>query len=507
MNPAPAPSVERIELAPGLTISRVLTGLWQIADMEKEGEPVDPAATARAMEPYVEEGLTTFDMADHYGSAEDVAGLFRERFSDGRPVELFTKWVPKPGPVSRADVRAAVERALERLRGPTLDLLQFHAWSYPDPRWLDCLFWLQELKEEGRIRHLGLTNVDTVHLRMALDTGIEVISNQVCYSLLDRRPESGMGALCARRGVGILAYGTVAGGFLTERWVGTPEPEIEDLESWSRMKYKRFIDEAGGWELFQGLLDAVRSVAEKHGVSMANVACRWVLDRPGVAGIIVGAHLGRRDYLDDNLRVFALELDEEDRARLEEASGALEPVPGDCGDEYRRPPYLTAAGDLSDHFETFPPPYEPVEGEEGRARVLSGTIWEETAGFARAVRSGRTIRVSGTTATHGDRAIGGPSPVSQTHFVLDKIEGAIRSLGGRIEDVVRTRIFLPEGVAWEGVARAHGERFEGIHPANTLVRAGLVSEEALVEIEAEAVIPEGRAASPEGGFPRDEERR
>ena len=121
--------VERWNITADLSISRVLTGLWQIADMERDGRKLDPAATARAMEPYVQAGFTTFDMADHYGSAEVIAGLFaREHGHDG--VQLFTKWVPRPGPADRDDVRKAVQTALERLRSDRLDLLQFHAWNY-----------------------------------------------------------------------------------------------------------------------------------------------------------------------------------------------------------------------------------------------------------------------------------------------------------------------------------------------------------------------------------------
>src|SRR6188472_2874615 len=98
------PAVERLALAPDLSISRVLTGLWQIADMEREGRALDPDATARALLPYVEAGITTFDMADHYGSAEIVAS----RLGGPLSVQRFTKWVPKPGPLTLADARAAV---------------------------------------------------------------------------------------------------------------------------------------------------------------------------------------------------------------------------------------------------------------------------------------------------------------------------------------------------------------------------------------------------------------
>jgi aryl-alcohol dehydrogenase-like predicted oxidoreductase len=479
--------VERIELAPGLSISRVLTGLWQIADMERGGAMVDLEATAQAMRPYVNAGITSFDMADHYGSAEVVCGAYRAS-QESEEAQFLTKWVPEPGPVTSEGVRFAVERALRRLRTDVLDLLQFHAWSYADPGWLDCLFQLQELRDEGLIRHLGLTNVDAAHLSMALESGIEVVSNQISYSLLDSRARGDMAELCERRGVGILAFGTLAGGFLTERWVGAEEPGDRELETWSQMKYKRFIDAAGGWVRFQSLLEVVRSVAERHGVSMATVAVRTVLDRPAVAGVIVGARLGERNHVDDTLRVFDLDLDEGSRAEIDEASALMAPIPGGCGDEYRTPPFLTASGDLSHHFQTLPAPYPVRLGEDGRSRALSGTIWEGLAGFSRAVRTGDRVLVSGTTATHGERLIGGADPAAQTHFCIDKIEGALRSLGASLEDVVRTRVFIRRVDDWEPVSRAHGQRFGHVGPANTLVQAGLIGEGYLVEMEAEAMV-------------------
>jgi aryl-alcohol dehydrogenase-like predicted oxidoreductase/enamine deaminase RidA (YjgF/YER057c/UK114 family) len=481
------PTPERTELAPGLTISRVLTGLWEVADMEREGRTLDAEAAADAMAEHVRAGLTTFDMADHYGSAELIAGTYRVR--EGRPpAELLTKWVPDPGPITEASVRAAVERALERLRTDALDLLQVHAWSYADPAWLDCLFFLQELKDEGLIRHLGLTNFDTDHLGVVLASGIEVVSNQVSYSLLDSRARGAMTELCDRHGVKLLAFGTVAGGLLTERWLDQPEPSVADLDTWPRMKYKRFIEAAGGWGAFQNVLRAVDRSARRLGVSMANVACRAILERPAVAGVIVGARLGERHHIEDTLRLFDFQLDEESVADLEEALAGLRPIPGDCGDEYRKPPFLTAAGDLSHHIEELPAPYPVVEEPDGRTRCLSGTVWEDLAGFSRAVRKGRRILVSGTTATHGTRAIGGTDPAAQTHACIDKIEGALLSLGARLEDVVRTRIYIRHEEDWEAVSRAHGRRFAHVRPANTLVQVGLIGEGYRVEMEAEAVV-------------------
>jgi aryl-alcohol dehydrogenase-like predicted oxidoreductase len=296
--------IERISLAPGLTIARALTGLWQIADMERDGRELDPAVAARAMQPYVDAGLTTFDMADHYGSAEIVAGTFRTAGGyDASQVQCLTKWVPEPGPVSAADVRAAIDRACARLRTDRIDLLQFHAWTFADPRWLDALWLLEAERDAGRIGAIGLTNFDTAHLRVAIASGIRLASNQVSGSLIDTRFTRKLAPYASQHGVGILCYGTVLGGFLSERWLGAPEPQWDALETWSQMKYGRFIRTAGGWEKFQGVLRAAHTVAAKHGVSIALVASRWVLDQPGVAGVIVGARLGQSQHVADTTRL------------------------------------------------------------------------------------------------------------------------------------------------------------------------------------------------------------
>ena len=201
--------MERTLLAPGLEISRVVTGLWQVADQERGGAALDPAAAARAMDPYADAGLTTFDMADHYGSAEVIAGTLGSRRGD---VQLLTKWVPEPGPASGEVVAAAVNRALDRLRTDTIDLLQFHAWNYADPSWLDCLFMLAQHQAAGRIRHLGLTNCDAVHLDMAVRSGVPIVSNQVCFSLIDRRAAGRWPRSAASTGSGCWRTGPSRGG-------------------------------------------------------------------------------------------------------------------------------------------------------------------------------------------------------------------------------------------------------------------------------------------------------
>ena len=475
------------ELAPGLTISRALTGLWQIADLERDGTKVNPVEAAGHMKAYLDAGFTTFDMADHYGSAEEITGVYRQTYGSDA-AQFFTKWVPSPGKITAAQVREAVETALMRMKTDQIDLMQFHAWQYAHPSWVDCLFWLQELKNEGLIRHLGLTNFDTAHLQVVVNSGIEVVSNQVCYSLLDQRAAGEMTQLCLTHGVKLLAFGTVAGGFLSEKWLGKPEPVLSESLTWSQMKYKRFIDAAGGWERFQNLLATLQPIAQKHGVGIATLASHYMLLQPAVAGVIIGARLGKSEHITENQQLFSIQLDEADRTSIQTALSSLQKIPGDCGDEYRKAPFLTASGDLSHHIDGLPSPYPTQEGPDGRIKALSGTIWEDIAGFSRAVRKGNHILVSGTTATHGSVQMGGDDPAAQMHFIIDKVEGAIRSLGGSLEDVVRTRIFVQRASDWEAISRAHGQRFAGIQPANTLVQATLIGDGYLVEMETDALL-------------------
>ncbi len=482
---------QRIVLAPGLEISRLVTGLWQVADMERDGRTLDPDVAAGELAAYAAAGFDTFDMADHYGSAEIIAGRFLANARAGRAPAgtAFTKWCPKPGDMTPEAVREGVQRSLDRMGLETVDLMQFHWWTFEHPGYIDAMKGLAMLREEGRIRNIGVTNFDTAHLRVLVKHGIPVVSNQVSFSVLDRRAAGEMSAFCLENGVRLLAYGTLGGGLVSQRWLGVPEPSAVD--DWSKMKYKRFVDTIGGWDALQGILRALGDVAAKHGASIPNVATRWVLDHPAVAAVIVGARLGEREHRADNLKMFDFALDEADRARLEEAFARSRPVPGDCGDEYRRAPFLTASGDLSHHLDTVPKVFKavPVPGRPGRLRVDSGSIWEPVCGYSRAVRIGDRIFVSGTTATHGSgEIVCKGDPGGQAVYILDKIAASIAALGGSLEDVVRTRVYVRDVAQWEPVARAHGRYFGEIRPANTMVEIADLSGDYEVEIEAEAIV-------------------
>jgi aryl-alcohol dehydrogenase-like predicted oxidoreductase len=335
------PSSSRVALAPDLSICRILNGMWQVSGAHGA---IDPRRAVDAMFAYHDAGLTTWDLADHYGPAEDFIGQFRRRFAAERgearlgEIQAFTKWVPPPGPMTRSIVEAAVGVSLRRMGTDRLDLLQFHWWDYGDNRYLDALKHLADLRDAGRIRHLALTNFDTARLQVITEHGIRIASNQVQHSLIDRRPDSRMSAWCRDHDVALLAYGTLLGGLLSEHWLGRPEPGRADLPTASLRKYKQMIDAWGGWSLFQELLAVVKSVAGKHGAGIANIGTRYVLDRPATAGIIIGARLGIAEHIADNTRVFTLSLDADDLAALDPVlarSRDLMTAIGDCGDEYR----------------------------------------------------------------------------------------------------------------------------------------------------------------------------
>ena len=336
------PASSYIQIAPDLKICRVLNGMWQVSGTHGR---IPAARAVESMFDYVEAGFTTWDLADHYGPAEDFMGTFRQKLADRHgsnaldQVQALTKWVPQPGSMPRNLVKQNVDKARQRIGAEAIDLMQFHWWNYRDRHYIDALKHLVDLKTEGAIRHLGLTNFDTRHLTLVLDHGIPIVSNQVQFSLIDRRPLVQLAQRCQSHDVHLLAYGTLCGGLISESYLGQPEPSAWDLTTASLRKYKNMVDTWGGWSLFQDLLKQLKAIATKHQVSVSNVAVRYVLEQPAVAGVIVGTRLGVSQHIDENARVFGFELDAEDYEHLEAVIGRSHDLferIGDCGDEYRQ---------------------------------------------------------------------------------------------------------------------------------------------------------------------------
>ena len=126
-------------------------------------------------------------------------------------------------------VEENVALSLRRMDVETIDLLQFHWWDYQDESYLDAMAHLSKLRDDAKIRHLGLTNFDTERLQRITAQGFRVVSNQVQYSLIDRRPEVRMVQFCRDHDTSLLAYGTLCGGLLSEDYLGRPEPARHEL--------------------------------------------------------------------------------------------------------------------------------------------------------------------------------------------------------------------------------------------------------------------------------------
>jgi aryl-alcohol dehydrogenase-like predicted oxidoreductase len=310
-------------------VSRIIKGGWHLAGGHG---PIVPEDALADMARYVEAGITTFDCADIYSGVEELIGAFRKFYpSEAARLQIHTKFVPDLadlGSLDRARIERAIDRSLRRLGVPRLDLVQFHWWDLSVPRYVETALELVRLRDAGKIAYLGVTNFDTASLAQLLEAGVPVISHQVQYSLLDARPAYAMAEYCREQGVSLLCYGTVAGGFLSERWLGKPRPR-EPLANRSLVKYRLIIEEFGGWELLQRLLAVLATIAAKHGTDIATVATSAILGRPQVVAAIVGAtssvHLSAHRQAD------RLVLDAEDLAIL---AAVTKQARGPLGDVY-----------------------------------------------------------------------------------------------------------------------------------------------------------------------------
>ncbi len=316
----------------GYDCSALIVGGWQLSVGHREAV-VDEADLFEALARMVRAGMTTFDCADIYTGVEERFGRFLAAHgsslqAEGCPVQIHTKYVPDFDQLSRLDkesVERVIDRSLQRLGVERLDLVQFSWWDYGVPGYVEAARWLTELRAAGKIRHVGATNFDAVRMAEMLDAGVPLVSNQVQYSLLDRRPEQHMVPLAERHQFSLLCYGALAGGFLADRFLEQSPPEVPANRS--QRKYRVIIEEVGGWTVYQRLLQALRTIADRHQVPIASVALRFAMDRPRVAGVMVGTFHGK--HLESTLAAASLRFSDDDRALLDQATASLRDVPGD----------------------------------------------------------------------------------------------------------------------------------------------------------------------------------
>lgn len=332
-----APSILETFKLKGIELPRLFSGLWQLSS------PSWGAASQSQMfkqfADYIACGFTAFDTADHYGDAEVIFGRLRSILPSSNNVFGATKYcVFHKINVTPEVVRVNITERCQRMNAETVDLLQFHWQDYGDHQYIEALRLIQQ---DERVRNLGLCNFDTERLQEVLKSGINIVTNQVQFSLIDARPRYKMGEICDRHDVKLLTYGTLCGGFLAEKWLDQPEPQLFGSDSTpSQRKYFEMIQTWGDWNLFQVLLQTLSAIANKHSVSISNVASRWVLDLSYVGAVIVGARMGVSEHTEENLKTYGWRLDDEDQemiesvlqqSRRDEVFNAM----GDCGSEYR----------------------------------------------------------------------------------------------------------------------------------------------------------------------------
>lgn len=323
----------RYALTPEYDISRLINGGWQLSAGHALRGPLDMADAARAFNAMADAGFDTFDGADIYTGVEEFYGsIIAERRARGKTApKIHTKFVPDYDALARVDyayVERIIVRSLKRLGVERLDLVQYHWWNYEAPGMVDVAGYLERLREKGLIHNIATTNFNAVQLAKLLDAGIPVVSNQCQYSLLDRRPEKRLVRLCRERGVKLIGYGSLAGGFLAETWMGRAKPDHPGNRS--LVKYLLVMEDSLRWEGYQRLLALLKDIGDERGLSVAHVATLYVLHKPEVAAVVVGARNSR--HVADNRQLLDRDLAPEDIARLDAFLAGYPSVDGDCFD-------------------------------------------------------------------------------------------------------------------------------------------------------------------------------
>jgi aryl-alcohol dehydrogenase-like predicted oxidoreductase len=334
-------SVPRKALRPDFSTPRIIKGNWQIAD-DHSSSVRDDEEMYRHMAAFVDAGITAFDCGDIYYGVEERIGRFIERFrrergaEEARRITVHTKYIPaflqeeELRRQTRTKVEAVIDRSLRRLGQERLDLVQLHWWEYKIPGNVETALILKDLQKAGKIHHIAGTNYNVAELRKMIDAGVDIVANQVQFSVTDRRPQNGMVEYCRANNVHLLCYGAIGGGLFSRKWLGITDPGKPTFENVSLDKYYRIIVDFGGWDLFQQLLQVMDKIANKYRVSIATVASRYVLEQPSVAAVIQGARHAR--HLEENLKVFSFALDKEDYAALNSILSRSKGPRGDCYD-------------------------------------------------------------------------------------------------------------------------------------------------------------------------------
>jgi aryl-alcohol dehydrogenase-like predicted oxidoreductase len=328
----------RVELAPGITIPRLIRGTWQLHETAAK---LDRAVTLAELMATFDLGFTAIEASDSYHGVEDLLGALRDDLHRTRgaaaaaSLRVHTR-VSQIGaaPMTPAMVRAGVDAARRRLRQERLDLVQLQWWNLALPGWLEAGHELARLQREGAIAAIGVTNFPTAEMCALLDAGVPVASNQVQMSLLDPRAKLTLVPAARARGVHLFGYGPIAGGFLSEAWLNQPEPGLEPTaERPFGTVYRRLVDRFGGWAWLQDLLRVLAERGRQHDTDIATMGLAWILGQSGATALLVGISSTRRAAA--YVKATQVQLDADDIAAIQAVLARRPPIVGDIADMER----------------------------------------------------------------------------------------------------------------------------------------------------------------------------
>jgi len=308
----------------GLSVSRICLGCMSYGSPSWRPWVLDEAAARPFFRRAIEAGINFFDTADMYsvGVSEEVTGRALRELARREEIVLATKvFFPlNPGPnlggLSRKHIIEGCEASLRRLGFEAIDLYQIHRFDPLVPV-EETLAALDHLVHSGKVRYIGASSGYAWEMALALSVSeregwARFVTMQNHYNLLYREEEREMVPLCRHKGVGVIAWSPLARGLLAR-----PRPPDSQLKGGGTHRAEtdayspRLYDSAGDWDV----VDAVESVANARGVTMAEIALAWLLSRPGVSAPIVGAT--KPEHLEAALRAVYIELTVEEQAALE----------------------------------------------------------------------------------------------------------------------------------------------------------------------------------------------
>lgn len=221
-------TIPRTIIGENLSISRVIKGCWQLSGGHRGDSATDRTSGTAAIEDFStfhNNGITTWDCADHYGPAETLIGRYLAQHPDQiDTIQVLTKLCvftsADMAALNKGYISRAVDRSLSRIGTPSVDMMQLYWGDYRQPKFVDAALYLSDLQSQGQIKNIGLTNFDAPRVKQILSAGVKVAAHQVQYSLLDTRPENQMVDLSLANKIALLPYGVLAGGFLSDKYLG-----------------------------------------------------------------------------------------------------------------------------------------------------------------------------------------------------------------------------------------------------------------------------------------------